>query len=211
MSTGTIIAGSQALGAGAGVVSAIGQASALRAQGNAAERNLREAARLERVRAEEALDIGEQEALRQSGRIRQVLGAQQAALAAQGIQVDTGSALDLQADAQRFGAADQLTIRFNAIRESFGLQSRAIALETQGRLEGISGRTQARQTILGAGAQFGRQLGQTGVLAQRGFFDAPGNQAANRAPNPTRNGGSAFRFSTGPRPTGSTTFQFSSR
>lgn len=211
MSTATIIAGSQALGAGASVLGAFGQASAIRAQGQETRRNLDEAARLERQRAEEALDIGEQQALQQSSRIRQVLGAQQAALAAQGIQVDTGSALDLQADAARFGAADQLTLRFNAIRESFGLQSRALALETQGQLAEISGRTQARQTLLTAGAQFGRQLGTTAILAQRGFFDTPGNQAARNAPNPTAAGGSSFRFTTAPRPSGGSTFQFSSR
>lgn len=195
MSTGTIIIGAQALGAGVGIISALNQAEAQKAQGEIARRNFDEAARLERLKADEAIELGEEQALRVSGRVRQVLGAQQSALAAQGIQVDTGTALDLQADALRFGQADILTIRFNALRQAFGFQTSAGQLALQGRLEQISGRAQAAQTIATAGARVGQQLGQTAQLAQSGFFNPQ-----QPAPNPTTNGGSAFRFSTSARP-----------
>lgn len=76
---------------------------------------------------------GQIAANRQRSQTRQTVGAQRAALAAQGLSLDSGTAVDLQADTSYFGELDALTIRNNAAREAWGYTSQATDLRAQGR------------------------------------------------------------------------------
>lgn len=90
-----------------------------------------------------------------AGRVRtrtaQTIGEQRAAFGAQGIAMDSGSALDLQTDAAKFGELDALTVLDNARMESWALQTQAHNLRFQGDVAAKTGRQQALGTLLGTG------------------------------------------------------------
>lgn len=64
----------------------------------------------------------------------QLIGTQRARTAANNIRVDSGSAVNIQADAALLGELDALTIRENAAREARGIQQDARNYGTQAAL-----------------------------------------------------------------------------
>lgn len=80
------------------------------------------------------------------------IGAQRAGLAGQGVDVNTGSALDVQADAAYLGELDALTIRTNAAKEAWGYRTQAQDLTQRGKNARREGEFGAFNTILGAGS-----------------------------------------------------------
>lgn len=83
------------------------------------------------LKAKQALQAGDQEASRYSAKGRQTVGAQRAALAAQGIDVNIGSAIDVQEETKRIIETDVNQIRTNAIREAWGYKTEASNLRAQ--------------------------------------------------------------------------------
>lgn len=99
---------------------------------------------------------------------QRVGGEQRAALAAQGIDPDSGSAGQIQTETQVMGGVDALTIRNNAWREAWGYRVEADRVAAESRLQTQAARRQRRATILTTGLG----LAQTGVSAYgstRGF------------------------------------------
>lgn len=89
---------------------------------------------------------------------RRVQGAQRAGFAAGGVDVNSGSAADVQADTQTLSALDVLTIKNNASREAYGLrtQSRGYSSAAEhsrymGQSAAYGARSRARQTLLAGG------------------------------------------------------------
>lgn len=89
--------------------------------------------------AEDAIRRGDRAALQHRKKVRQLIGSQRAALAAQGIDVNAGSAMDVQLDTASLGAQDAETIKNNAWREAWGLRSQASGYGAQAAMAGISG------------------------------------------------------------------------
>lgn len=96
--------------------------------------------------------------------VRQVIGAQRAGFAGQGVVVDHGSAADVGADTQREGDLDALRVRSNARREAMGFQVQAEDLRDQARINRRSGdaamsaaKWGAVGTIVGTGASLMQQ------------------------------------------------------
>jgi hypothetical protein len=81
--------------------------------------------------AEDARKRGEAEAQTFSERVRRLQGTQRATLAANGVLVDSGSALDITQETAETGQLDALTIRSNAEREALGFQNQAVNFEAQ--------------------------------------------------------------------------------
>lgn len=79
-------------------------------------------AALDRAAAQDALERGRTEEMRQGRRTAQMVGAQRAAAAANGVAVDFGSMADVQGDTRMLGFEDAMTIRKNAMRESQGYE-----------------------------------------------------------------------------------------
>ena len=75
--------------------------------------------------AEDARLRGEADATQFSAQVRRERGRQIAALAANGVVVDAGSAFELTSEAGELGQLDALTIRSNAEREALGFDSQA--------------------------------------------------------------------------------------
>jgi hypothetical protein len=101
--------------------------------------------------AETAIRNGstEEQRLRKAG--KQLAGAQRASLAAQGISLEDGTALDLQVDTAQQVELDALTIRNNARLAAFGFKTQSRDLALQGKLDKIGGMAEAGNTLLTGG------------------------------------------------------------
>lgn len=87
--------------------------------------------------ADDARLRGEEAARRKAVESRQLIGRQRAVLAANGVLVDQGSALDLTSDAAEIGKLDELTIRSNAEREALGYEAQGSNFSASAQLNQI--------------------------------------------------------------------------
>lgn len=92
------------------------------------------------ILAIDALRRGSLEAGKFKQKVRQLRGSQRAALAAQGIDVDSGDAADIQVETERMGTIDAETIKSNAWREAWGYKVQAVNYGAQGAGASLSGR-----------------------------------------------------------------------
>lgn len=104
--------------------------------------------------AQNALDRGEREAADYGVQIKQLMGAQTAAFAGQGVMTDTGTPVRVMADTAKYGELDRLTIMNNAKLEAWGLKTQSISMRMEGRLARSRGTFGAAGTILGAVSTF---------------------------------------------------------
>jgi len=143
-------------------VSAVGQIQAANADAEARRYNARVAemnAELSRRRAKDAAERGARDEQRKRQEIAALKGKQQAALAANGVDLSFGSPLDTIVDTAMLGELDALTIRRNAANESYDYLVQA----ENGRADAVlnrmgadaaqtGGYLQAAGTLLGGGA-----------------------------------------------------------
>ena len=94
----------------------VGESQGAREEFNAAQAELQ---------AADALSRGREEESRFRTQVRGLIGSQRAGFAGQNVDVGSGSAADVQADAARLGALDALQIRNNAAREARGFDAEA--------------------------------------------------------------------------------------
>lgn len=122
-------------------------------------------AKIQTQAAEDAAGRGAIEANAAKQNAAQVAGSQRAAMAAGGVDVGSGSALDLLSDTARAGELDALIARNNAARESYGLQVSAADSLARGSMARQQGNLGAVSTILTTGANvygMGQQGGMWG-------------------------------------------------
>lgn len=124
------------------------QAAASRYQANVAEMN----ATLEDRKARDALErgkIAEQEKRRDTARL---LGQQQAAYAANGVDLTMGSPLDTIAGSASLGEVDALTIRSNAAREAYDYDMQGANKRAEANLARAQASSAKTGSLLGAGS-----------------------------------------------------------
>jgi hypothetical protein len=107
--------------------------------------------RLAKLRAEDALKRGQKREGASRGQYKKLLGKQRAAMAAQGIDIQSGSAQDIQEETQVVSELDALTIKLNAAREAFGYESQGRGFGMEGILEQQEGSARSTQTLLTGG------------------------------------------------------------
>lgn len=117
---------------------------------------------------------GEAQTYTQGLKSREVGGAIKANQAASGIDVNKGSAVDVQASQEAVGQLDAMTIRSNAAREAYGYETKAASFENQAKLDQMeasndktAGWLSIGSTLINAGEETGsqfRQLQQAGML-----------------------------------------------
>lgn len=153
-----IIASTAVAAAGAGV-SAMSAASASRYEAKIAERN----AGLERESARNAADNGAIEAQRQYRKIAQLQGSQQASMAANGVDLSFGSALQTQEDTAAMGAEDVKSIYNQTAQEVRGFdinasnyKVKAISARKVGKDAMIKGAFDVASTVLGGASQYSK-------------------------------------------------------
>lgn len=91
-------------------------------------------------------DINERQSL-----TRKMVGSQKARLAAQGIEVDSGIAVDLQEETKQIGREDVLRIKNNAWRQAMGLDIEQADIRSQSKFKQLGARRKANTTLATAG------------------------------------------------------------
>ena len=120
--------------------------------------------------AEDALRRGEKEIELYESQIKKIIADQQVGFAAQGIEIDTGSAAIVQQDTRYLAELDKLQIKNNAYREAFGYRIEAIRQTAQGQFAQIGANLSSRNTLLSGGVQ-ALDYGIQGFYASQGGFN----------------------------------------
>ena len=147
-----------------GVQTARAQRAAGEAQAQADEAN----ARIGQQQAEQARQIGNMEEERQMRRVRAAVATQRATQAANGLDVNSGTALDLQAETAGFGTADALNLRSNAIRQAWGFEVGAVNDINSASAARAAGSNAATGTMLTTASQVAGMYGSTNGFGMAG-------------------------------------------
>lgn len=159
---------SMAAQGGASIGGAYAQSQALRSQANYQEQVGRTNSQLSDIKAQDALQRGDEAATRNQVATRGLIGTQRADLAAQGIDVNSGSASDVQASSSGLGALDSLNIKNNAWREAWGYKVQGMNDTFQGQFEAMSERNAASETLMTGGMRAVSDYGQAGYYYHKG-------------------------------------------
>lgn len=140
--------GVSALGA---VVTAFGESSASRAQGEYEAGIARTNATIAGIQARQTLEAGDITASRKDMETRAVVGTLRARQGGSGVDVNAGSPAAVRAGVAGVGGADELTIRNNAARQAWGFQTEAIEDIYKGQFAQLTAKSKSRQSILNGG------------------------------------------------------------
>lgn len=139
---------------GAGALSTLFGALGALEQGKMQRSMARINARMNEMKAEDAIERGQEAEKNYRQQIKQLIGKQKSSYAAQNVDLSTGgSAEDVVAQTAEIGEQDAMQIRINAMREAFGYRIGASNLQTQGNMARIQSVAQAGSTLLTGGSQ----------------------------------------------------------
>ena len=156
------------------------QSRALKSQAEFQRQQYETNSLLSELQASDAIRRGDKEAAAAHRAGEQMIGAQRAALAANNVDVNFGSARDIQEDTFEIAEKDKRTIKNNAWREAWGYKMAAVQASGAGRFAEAAGMGAARNTMLSGLAQ----AGSWGLRA-KGEYDDRRAQEANRNPSPS--------------------------
>lgn len=104
-----------------------------------------------RIAADEARNaqaIGDRESQAQTWRARALVGQQRAAIAAQGIDSQIGTPVELMGETALFGEVDQQSIRLNTARNAWGFNAQVRNIQNQASVDRMQTRQRGTATIL---------------------------------------------------------------
>lgn len=136
---------------GTSLVSGYSQAQAQKSQADFASTQYRQNAEMADIRATDAISRGERNSAIAGLQTKQNIGSQRAAAAASGVDVNQGSALDLQADTAGQGALNRLQITNNAYREALGYKIEAANDRSSAAFATAAGENEASNTLITGG------------------------------------------------------------
>lgn len=145
--------GSMALAAAGGAYKADAENKAGQYQAEVADQN----AKLNDFRAEQAGQIGAMQEERHRAKVRQLAGTQRANLAANGVDLGSGTALDMVTETYTMGEQDALMVRYNAMNEAWGFRTEAVNDRNRGRFAKAQGKNAAMGTYLTTAATMSGQ------------------------------------------------------
>lgn len=174
-----IIAGVQA---GAGLYGAYQESQAIRNKAEFDANQLQFSAAIGQLQAADAERRGELAANAVRRKAKQIVGSQRAALAAQGIALDSGSAADIQEEALAMSEHDMNMIKNNAWREAWGLKAQSMDYLSEARFTKLAGENAARNTLLIGGINAATKLGSAAYEA--GAFKGSSAKAAGSSYSP---------------------------
>lgn len=139
-------------------------------------------AQIAKQNADYAIEAGTAKTAQVGEQAAQRGGAVKAALAANGVDVNTGSAVDVETGTRKSGLLDEQTTANNAELEAYGYKSQATSYTAQSNLESaeaeeapIAGALNAGGSLLGnASALSTKWTGGTGVNTAPAFFSGSG-------------------------------------
>lgn len=141
---GTVVSG--AVGAVGAVMNAQAQSSAAKYNAEVAEQN----AKIQQQNATWAGQAGEQQAAVEEQKTRARVGAIVASEAANGVDVNSGSALDTRSSARELGELSALTIRSNAAKEAYGYETQSWNAQAQANLDKADASAASAAGMIGA-------------------------------------------------------------
>lgn len=136
-----------------GVMSAVGQIQAGNAAKKAGDYNAtvqQNNATISKQNATYAGQEGEQNVATEQQKTRQQVSAMLANQAASGVDVNSGSAVDVRASQEEVGMLDASNIRANAARAAYGYQTQAYNFEQQAVLDKEQGKQAKKAAYIGA-------------------------------------------------------------
>lgn len=150
-------------------VSAYGAIQTANAQSAAASASAQQASNnaiLADRAAADATARGQVASQQKANQTNQLLGQQRAGLAANGVDPNSGTAVDLQSDTKGNGELDQLTITSNAAREAAGYQAQGMNYSTQASVDEASSQNDLSAGALKAGSSI---IGGAGSVASQWY------------------------------------------
>lgn len=124
----------QAAKVGYGITSSYKEAQAKKAQLRYQSRVARNNAQLAEWGAQQETIVGRSEEQASRMRTAQIFSGQRAAMAANGVDLGDGSAVDVLASTRFMGERDALTIRDNAARRAWGLRIQKMNFESEAKM-----------------------------------------------------------------------------
>lgn len=132
-------------------LSAAGTVQTVRANNaaaDAANEQAKENAKLAEAQAQNATMTGLVEEDRRREQTRRMLATQRATIAANNLDMSTGTPLELLGDTAAVGEQDALMIRANAAREAWGFRSQGVNYKNEGAMAKAAAKNNNRATIL---------------------------------------------------------------
>jgi hypothetical protein len=156
-----------------GAISAVGslfagfaEADALRAQAEFQKQLAEFNAKLSDMQAADSIERGENQAQLINKQAGFMVGSQRAVFAANGVEVDSGSAAEIQRDTRRMARLDAMMSRNNALREAWGYKAQALNYRMQGSLGQAAANLNAQNTITVGGLKATGQLANSYAYTQ---------------------------------------------
>jgi hypothetical protein len=144
------------IGAGVGAYGAIESGEAASASASYQAQVAANDAQIADQNAQYATAAGNAQASQQQLKTAAQIGAIRAAQAANGLDVNSGSDLDVQSSAKELGELDTLTIQNNAARQAYGYETQSMSYTAQSGLDTAqSGQALTAGTIGGVGSILG--------------------------------------------------------
>jgi hypothetical protein len=150
-SAGIMMATSMGISAVSGLANTYNQSQAFKSQGDIQKQISEMNSQLAEFQSKDALHRGEKAVFKHREGVKALIGAQRVAQAAQGIDTESGSALEIVGNTQLMSETDVQTIKNNAWRESWGYKVESISSSLRGEISKLSGESNARNTLLTGG------------------------------------------------------------
>lgn len=157
-----LMAASMALGVVGAGVQAMGSIQEGNYRAQVAENN----AKIAGYNAQLATESGEIEASNQGLKTRAQIGEQKAAQGASGVDVNSGSAVDVRVASDILGMTDALTIKSNAAKQAYGFLTQQTSLlaeaqqdRTAGKIGAFSSLISGAASVTGEWARYNSQYG----------------------------------------------------
>lgn len=123
-------------------------------------------AKFAELAADDAIKRGDKMVTQVKQAGKKMVGAQRARLAAQGIEVDSGSAQEIQEETAMVTAEDAMTVKNNAWREAWGFKVEAADAAARGRFARVAGDAAYGSSLLTGGLK-----AAGGILKGAGEYD----------------------------------------
>lgn len=132
---------------------AFAQSEAQKAQASFQESQAKINSMFAEMQYNDALRRGDKQARQYQKQASKIVGSQKATLAAQGIDIDVGTAADIQEETREAIALDVNEIRNNAYRQAFGFKQESLSQKFQGEIAKMTGDFRSQQTLITGGLQ----------------------------------------------------------
>lgn len=160
-----------------GVVSSVQQGKATQAQYDYQAQVNRNNAKKAQANADQKRQEGIEESRMQRIKTLQKIGSQQAAMAANGIDISSGTALDTIEDTSAMGELDALTTRYNAETQAQVFEQQANNFNNQANLDSFAGQNAYKAGVMNAVGTGFQGLGSAAGVAANWYSP---NSLANK-------------------------------